>query len=309
MLIQYVGYNKPENNDTCIGMCFFSPVGYQKPIQHINLILEQLNKAKIPVFVIELLYPNQTQKITNSILVKSNTVLFSKENLWNVLESKIPDKYSKIIYTDSDVLYSNPNWFNESSHLLENNDVIQCMEWSHKDIHSIEDKVTIGNDPKINRISFAKAIKTQQEIDLSLHHMGFCIGIRRDFFHKIDGFFEYATTGYGDTLFWSCLTKDFWPRRQYCSEFFADIYARYVSYRSHLSKYYTYPERVDYVKNCLGMHLYHGSIPNRRYTDRQHYIPSEYDFFYNSYGVLEIASHDESKKDLIQYWIDRKEDE
>jgi hypothetical protein len=309
MLRSYKYYDKPIYNDICVAMCFFSPVGYKKPINNITIILEEFKKANIPVFVIELLYPNQTSIIPNSFVVRGETILFSKENLWNLLEKRIPDQYSKIIFMDSDVLYSKPSWFNDSSILLENNNAIQCMEWSHKDIHSMCEEVTIGDDPKVNRISFAKAIKLQLEIDLRLHHMGFCIGIRRDFMHKINGFFEYATTGYGDTLFWSCLTKDFWPRRQYCSEFFADIYLKYVEYREHLSKFHEYPNGVDYVSDCLGMHLYHGSISNRRYTDRQHYIPSKYEFYHNNDGVLEIKSFDETKKDLKQYWIDRKEDE
>ena len=309
MIKKYTGYDYPNNNNTCIAMCFFSPVGYKKPIKNIFTILDEFKKSSIPVFVIELLYPNQVSIIPNSIVVKGQSILFSKENLWNILEKRIPDQYSKIIFMDSDVLYSKPSWFNESSDLLENNDVIQCMEWSHKDITTIDEEIEINHDPTVHRESFAKAIKSQVEIDLRLHHMGFCAGIRRDFFHKINGFFEYATTGYGDTLFWSCLTKDFWPRRQYCSEFFADIYIKYVEYRKHLSEHYIYPNRVDYVSDCLAMHLYHGSVANRRYTDRQHYIPAKYEFYYNDQGVLEIKSYDETKKDLIQYWIDRKEDE
>jgi hypothetical protein len=66
---------------------------------------------------------------------------------------------------------------------------------------------------------------------------------------------------------------------------------------------------VDYVSDCLAMHLYHGTLANRRYTNRAHYIPSKYEFYHNNEGVLEMKSYDDSKKDLAGYWLDRKEDE
>ncbi len=309
MIFSYQGYNAPIKKDICVAMCFFSPVGYKKPINNVFTVIDSFNKANIPYYIIELLYPGQTSIIPNSIVVHGKSILFSKENLWNILEKHIPEQYSKVIFMDTDVLYSDPDWLDKASDLLEYNHTIQCMEWSHKDINSVYEKIELSEDPMFHKISFAKAIKTQAEIDLRLHHMGFCIGIRRDFFHKINGFFEYAMTGYGDTLYWSCFTKDFYPRRKHFVDFFADINEKYIEYRKYLSQFYIYPEKVDYLSGCLAMHLYHGTVANRRYTNRQHYIPSSYSFYYNDENVLEIKSEDASKKDLIQYWLDRKEDE
>lgn len=307
--MSYIGYDKPNNNDTCVAMCFFSPVGYQKPIANIQTVINEFKLYNIPFYVIELLYPGQISIIPNSITVHSDSIIFSKENLWNLLEKKIPDSYSKILFMDSDILYSKPSWFNDSAKLLETNDVIQCMEWSHKDIRSINDTIEFNNDRSIHRISFAKAIQEEQKIDLQFHHMGFCVGIRRDFFHKINGFFDKAITGYGDTLFWSCFTKDFYPRQEKFAEFFSDINEMYIPYRKNIALYYNYPKRVGYVSNCLAMHLYHGTIENRRYTNRQHYIPKPYILYYNHENVLCIRSENHNQKDLLQYWIDRKEDE
>lgn len=309
MLKRYSVYDRPKHNDICVAMCFFRPVGYQKPIDNILTVIETFDKAAIPVFVIELLYANQQPIISNSYVVNSTTVLFAKENLWNIIEKRIPENYDKIIFMDADVIYSKPSWLNDSSQLLEDNDVIQCMEWSYKDINSISEQVMVDPDPTKNRISFAKAIKHQLDIDLMKHHMGFCVGIRRDFFHKIGGFFEYALTGYGDTLFWACFTKDFYPGRQHYVDFFPEINEKYLIYRRDLSRHYSYPNRVGYVEDCLAMHLYHGTVANRRYTNRQHYIPSAYEFYHNKHGVLEMRSFDADKKDLTQYWLDRKEDE
>ena len=309
MLKGYTGYEQPLYSDICVAMCVFRPVGYTKPINNLYVVVRSLKKAGIPIYLIELLYPNQSALMTDSVVVHGNSVIFSKENLWNLVEKHIPNQYSKIIFMDTDVLYSKPSWFNDCSRLLDVNDAIQCMEWSHKDIHSPTQQVSLSEDPIKNRIAFAKAIVLQLDIDLMKHHMGFCIGIRRDFFHKINGFFEYAMTGYGDTLFWSCFTKDFYPGRQHYVDFFHDVNERYLDYRRHMSRFYVYPNRVGYVEDCLAMHLYHGTISNRRYTNRQHYIPSQYEFFHNQDGVLEMRSFDQSKKDLTQYWLDRKEDE
>jgi hypothetical protein len=309
MIIQYLGYNKPKFDTICVGMCYFSPAGYKKPLTNLNIIIEQFQKYNIPYYIIELLYPDQKQVIPDSFVVKASSILFSKENLWNILEKKIPDKYDKIIFMDSDVLFNDPDWFNKSYELLQHNDLIQPMEVSYKDIHHIYDQIEIDFNnlkPPKTKISIAKALINNNYIDLTYHHTGFGLGIDRNFFHKIKGFFEYCITGTGDLAFWA----SFLPNYQIDSpHLHNNVLNKYLNYKNNIYQYYIYPKRISYVEQCVALHLYHGQRNNRQYNTRHKYLPISCDYYHNEYGVLELTNIISNNHCLIDYWITRKEDE
>lgn len=300
-----------ETNDTCIVLCFFSPLGYQKPIQNIKYNIARLKKAKIPYVLVELLYPNQYQKIAESIVVKSNSIIFSKENLWNIACQYIPEKYSKIIFLDSDIVFNLKNWFDLASDLLNNNNIIQPFEYAYRDvsINILEQNNSINfdaNNHEICKNPIIKAIINNETISLAIYEPGFSIGMTRDFFHKINGFFEYAITGSNDSMFWLSFKE------------FANISTENLIQKMPILKEYHEPykkriqqnldkSRMNYLQNCIGLHLYHGTKDNRFYQTRNKYLPKDIEFYYNDCGVLEIKSSEQ--KDLKQYWIDRKEDE
>jgi hypothetical protein len=311
MLLSYKKYQTPINNDICVVMCFFNPVGYKRTVENLLTVIKEFKEYNIPFYIIELLYPHQKPLLQNSIVVKSQSVIFSKENLWNIAESRIPDKYSKIIFLDSDILFSREDWLDRSSELLEHNDVIQSMEWAHKDILYPNDEVFLN--PIVHKYSYAKAIKDQVLPSSQKYHPGFCVGIRRDFFHKIGGFFEHGLVGGGDVLFWFCLTEEKFRSHHYKEHLFgvqlpSNAKQLYIDYQKNLDRYYNSSNRVSYVEDCIALHLYHGSTPNRFYSTRDKYYLSDCEYFYNEDGVLEIKSNI-SKNGLIQYWIDRKEDD
>lgn len=309
MLAKYSYYNEPIHNTICVGMCFFNPVNYKKTLLNIKIVIEELTKYKIPCYVIELLYPGQEQSIPNSYIVRAESVLFSKENLWNLLEKKIPDQYNKIIFMDSDVLFSDPDWINKSHDLLMDNDIIQPMEYVYKDIYSIDEEISLNPedlDFAKNKIAFVKAIKEGSKIDLGIHAPGFVLGIDRNFFSNIGGFFEHCLTGSGDLAFWSAFIPDYTLGSHHLH---SNAMNRYLDYKKLINKYFS-SQKLDYVSGCIAMHLNHGHDKNRRYKDRQKYLPLDCNYVYNQYGVLEITSVIPNQKyQLINYWFDRKEDE
>ena len=214
MILSYNGYNKLTNDDICVGMCYFNPMQYKKPLRNIQLVQEQFDRYSIPYYIVELVYPDQSPVIKNAIVVRSNSILFSKENLWNIVEKNIPEKYSKIIFMDADIFCCDPEWFNKTSKLLDTNDLVHNMEYLYKDINYVYEKNDI--DLTTARYSIIKAVKNNEPIELMIHHTGYVIAINRSFFKKLGGIFEYGITGYGDTLFWSSFIKDYEP---YCDNF------------------------------------------------------------------------------------------
>lgn len=296
-------YLNCEYEDICVAFCFFKPVDYIKPVQNLKIFLDDLNLSHIPYFSIELLYNNQLSIIPNaSLTVKSDTVVFSKENLWNLIEKYIPDKYSKIIFLDADIRFTNPNWINLSREVMNNYDLIQPMEYCYRSIENKSSFYNIDNDNI--RSSIAKGIFYKENINLGYHYPGFSIGIDRNFYHKIGGFFDKGFNGCGDSLFWGC----FGLYNQYIEQI-SQTFTEYQSYKENIKNTIIDNNCVSYVSNNIALHLKHGLDKNRKYSERHIYLPTNYKTFYNNDGVLEIISFDKDKKDLIQYWIDRKEDE
>jgi hypothetical protein len=298
-------YNPPNKQDICVGLSFFSPYDYVTPKMNLNIVIEQLKQSKIPFFTIELLYPNQKNSITSpTITVYGNSVLFSKENLWNILETKIPKEYSKIIFMDADIKFSDPDWINKASTALDYHDTIQPMEYIFRDIY--HNDILMNPDQGHTHKVIAKTI-ADNLIDNHhpnknqwFGHPGHAIGIRRDFFHKIGGLFEYGINGFGDAMYWGY----FHTVNLMGINFGSKLYPDYHKIRKQIYAMKT-DSTVGYLKDIYCLHLYHGETKNRKYGNRNHYVPENFQLYKNKYGVLEIFG----EHDLKQYWIDRREDD
>lgn len=308
MKISYTGYDRPLDDNICIAMCYFNPLEYAKPLRNVRLIQEQFEKYDIPYYIVELIYPHQVPVIKNATIVRSSSILFSKENLWNVVEKTIPEKYQKLVFMDADIVCSDPAWINNISTLLNHNDMVHGMDYLYRDINDVHEVCEL--DCEKAKFSLIKAIKNNIPIDLRVHHTGYVTALNRSFFHEIGGIFEYGITGYGDVLFWAAFIKGFEPN---CDNFlkmprFKSIRHKWHEYKQNaLAK--TSMDRIAYLPGANMIHLRHGQQDNRKYPKRNHYVAGIFDLFHNDDGVLEISVKNIQSPDLRQYWIDRREDE
>lgn len=308
----YTGYNNVEYNNICLAMCFFNPLNYKTNLKNIKTVIQELKKTNIPFFVIELIYSGQSASIPEAnYVVKGQSFYFSKENLWNILETKIPDKYEKIIFLDSDVLCTDPNWINRAAESLNNNKVIHASDYLYKDIYADNIYETVTLDAINGRHSIVKAIKNKKFIDHSIYHPGFNISINRNFFHEIGGIFDISPITIGDTLFWIAFVPNY---RAYCGTFFCspnfnEQRQKYFEYRKKILSLCDPNKEIDYLPNNHCLHLYHGTIKNRNYGKQFSFIPGPFTLEKNEYGVLEIEIKHPFVKDLKKYFEARNEDE
>jgi hypothetical protein len=61
----------------------------------------------------------------NIMRVRSQSVLWQKERLLNLLIPSLPDKYTKVAWIDADVLFSSPRWIPDTCEALEEYPVVQ----------------------------------------------------------------------------------------------------------------------------------------------------------------------------------------
>lgn len=305
-------YNNPTNDDTCVVMCFFNPAGYKQNVKNTNHVVSQMRESNIPLFLTELVYDDETPQIKDSnFIVRSNSRIFSKENLWNITENKLPDKYKKIIFLDSDIKFSNKDWFNQSSNILDDYPVIQPMSYVYRKIQLNSIDHTIDTDCVDHRTLFQKSaanfIFKHKDINQRYCYAGYSIGFQRSVFKQINGFFELSIIGGGDSLFWYSFLDLY--STDYIFKKNNPIYIKYCEYKEKFNKHLDI-KKIFYVKNSLSLHLYHGQLSKRNYVKRGEIfdkISNKIIFFYNKDEILEIDNK-ELQDLIVKYFYDRKED-
>lgn len=307
---KYSGYANIDSKDICIAMCYFNPLGYKNSYNNINTVLQELKKTNIPFYLIELIYPNQKQSLSEAtVVVTAQTVFFVKENLWNILERHIPDHYEKIIFIDSDILCSDIEWVDKISVKLNDTKILHASEKLYRDITTNNIYQPIVNDASCVKESIVKGLKNQSTIDLNQYHPGTNICIDRNTYHQIGGFFEDAPGTMGDTLFWYCFANAYQPycAGLFCAPRFKYTKEKYLQYKKHICNILSLQD-IDYLNNNYALHLYHGHTSNRYYSQQDKFIPGLYTLYKNNDGVIEINIKHPQIKDMKTYFYARTED-
>lgn len=99
--------------DMAILIAYFNPIGYVRTTMNVLYVINKLRGDGFPVYVAEVslqgkqftLSPSQRQ-----LSVKTDSVLFYKENIFNMLEKSVPVRYKKIALIDCDVEFENSAW-------------------------------------------------------------------------------------------------------------------------------------------------------------------------------------------------------
>ena len=287
-------YNTPKRNDIAVCMCYFSAVGYKRPRDNFMKVKSMLDQAKIPLFTAECVIGNTPRLIPNpTVLVRSNSALFYKERLYNLLEPKIPHQYKKLICMDADIIFDKPNWVDEISKQLETYTVVQPFS-----------KIVIM-DPDFKEIySSVSAVKLFKETGRIDGHPGSCWAVVRQYFKMIGGFYDKGIIGSGDTLFACCVFK---VNSKITYDFI------HADYRQWVFKSMSIPTSHNYLGMTI-YHLYHGDTTKRKYNDR-HKIPEllaiktwDEAVCMNKYGMYELKSQIVNNI-FKEYFLSRKEDD
>lgn len=291
----FKGYKRPICNDTAVVTCYFSACRFNLPMQNAKTIMEDLRNASIPAFMIELCYLDQKSVMNKpTMVVKSDSYMFHKENILNILCKKLDNKYKKIIFLDADVRFDKPDWVDTASRSLDENDVIQPMEWSYWSLAN-------------NKVAIATQITMGRKPHLSYCHPGFAFGVRRDWLDRVGGLYEDAIIGTGDACFWSAVGGSINPDLAIDPNHMKAYTGRYKSLPEYNEKIKQNAPKVGYVRGCLAGHLPHGSWHNRRYAQRQNMLSDNIDVYKNEYGVFEWVDKSNNEK-VFAYFKSRDED-
>jgi hypothetical protein len=275
------------SKDIAVGFVLFNPGKSKRIIMNYLYTKNIMEKQGIPTFTMELVLGDSTPEVTedkNVFHVHGNSVMFHKERLCRLLEQKIPQTYTKLVFCDADIIFRRKDWYSEVSKLLDSHDIVHPFtEGIWKDLTYKQDLVK----RKTSLLSKGDFIDP-------VFHPGFVWAFRRDWYNKV-GFFDYAITGSGDTL--SCAA---WMDRKFPET--SRSYPKQAlkeSYEEYIEKVKRDKPRLTYMEGVVE-HLWHGSRQNRKYADRHRLIE-------NIDGVKSILKINEDgvfefKDDVLELW-------
>ena len=93
--------------------CFFNFSESKLREQAYVEFCENLKEQGVELYSIELIYDNRapfTKQGEKSFHMHSDSVLWSKENLLNILIKKLPERIEKVAWLDADIIFENPDW-------------------------------------------------------------------------------------------------------------------------------------------------------------------------------------------------------
>ena len=285
-------YNKPKNDNIAVCSVFFNAGNFTKTIMNNLYVSNLLKKSEIPHYMIELIYPNQKPTFIESEFVfhvKSNSYMFHKENLFNILVSKLPKHITKIVCLDGDVIFENEDWINDVHTELDNYDVVVPYH----------DGCNL--DPYFDKILFhAKTLlDVRYDTDEGPFCSGYAIAFKRSFFETI-GMYEYAIFGGGDKM----NLVNYIRRPIMINSFNSTKKDEYIEKLKSLNLTYSYLGGIVY-------HLYHGNALDRKYLDRHVLLQGlqlDSEIKKNNDGVLEFVNPQKYNKIMYDYFIGRNED-
>lgn len=299
-------YIEPTVKDTAVLLAFYNPAGFQRILRNMLYIIDCLKNNNIPYFVIECVFNEAEPQIPNpTMVVRSKSYMFYKEQLINKLEAAVPQEFTKLVCLDGDILFDSPDWLDQVSIKLNTVDIIQPFDqacW------------LIPNNTKIRsrKPSYAVAIVNNKVNDprmINMFHPGFAWAFKREIFRKLGGFFTRSIVGNGDMMFTFNFLKygvpDTWINRL-DTTFIMDTWPEYNANFKQVNP------TIGFLPN-RAFHLFHGVTQNRQYTTRYQLITGLFngkwddEITINSDGLFEFKNP-EVNKAVLGYFKARNED-
>jgi len=253
--------------DLCVITTYYNPAAYETKMVNYRRFAEALERSGIALYTIELAFgddPFALPAVPTTFRVRGRDIIWQKERLMNLLMREVPERYTKIIWLDCDVLFSNPDWAVASSAALDRYQVIQPFEWA---VRLPRNELQYDQDGELHEgfaaLNSRTAHRNADHFDLH-GHTGYAWGIRRETLDR-HGFYDACISGSGDHLM--------------AHAFYGDIDTRCVyrmigtgRYFDHFSKwankiYESVHGAVGFVPGYL-LHLWHGDTSDRRYFER-----------------------------------------
>ena len=184
--------------------------------------------------------------------------LWHKERLLNLLLASLPERFTKIVWLDADVLFEDPAWAPKTSALLDRCAVVQCFDQA---VHLSRG----AHEPRADDLVLDGYVAMARHPGAVHGETGFAWAIRRDAL-GVEGWYDRAILGGGDHLMAHVFAGA--ATSHPCIMNLIGTAASAASFASWRAQIRTrLLDRPDSVPGTL-FHLWHGERAMRRYRER-----------------------------------------
>lgn len=280
---------------------FFSYSKNPLALQRYYEFKDNLKRQGIDLITIELAFKDEPYQLDNDVYLRlrTDTVLWHKESMLNLLVKRLPPHFDKVVWLDCDIKITDDNWLDEVNRNLDHYPILQVgSEYKFEDKHgSYISKKTVGYACQLS--------EEENPANYKDYHVGLAWAANRSFYEKV-GMFDYDVTGSGDTIlfytaanFWST-NFSWWLRQKYKNKC-PSINKFLKSYLDKASKFFTGEtarENVGYTSTKI-IHKYHGNYQRRGYVSRLTLLEDldmSKDLERDYHGLLKWTNNDFNKR-------------
>jgi len=314
-------------NNTIYAIAVISnPIGYDSRTRLFREFAERIEGTPgVQLIRVELVSHGKDFQLTEPnnpfhIQLRSNHVVWYKENMINVAIKRLPLDWKFMAWIDADLTFLNPDWVEATRQALQTHKIVQLFDTA-EDLGPDEVPMSTVRSfgymyqkngcvaPAIDENSKRGGIWT----DGIQWHPGYAWAATRKTIRGVGGLMDFPIVGSGDHLMTLAIVDQV---ERITNINFAPGYLRAINEWKN--------KAIEVIDGNLGYvpgtirHHYHGSKKNRGYTWRTNIITKTSfdpytDLRWNLEGVMELVVENprqEALRDsLVNYFISRKEDE
>lgn len=255
-------FDLDDSGELAVVLCHFNPCLYSNPVRNLSRVLSWLHQEQLPTYAVELrcgksLHAPPQLPINHPKVVqlRSASVMFQKENLWNIAVSHLPHSFRYVLCLDADVFLCGDQWHQGLLRQLRTHRIVQPFSraiWTD----------SLGNAyrKKISSV-FAFTNGLDNPESGKIYHPGFAVACDRDFWSATPGFYN-GPLGEGA----SCLMAAIMGRSVSMSPYFAGVSEAFLdSYLTWADVVFKWTDGRLCYTNCDALHLWHGATQQRKY--------------------------------------------
>ena len=309
--------SKDYTSEAIIISCFYNPMKSPYRLKAFNKFYEGIKGYNHKI--VECIIGDGKPELPDNIeKVYTSSLLWHKETLLNNIIKKLPAKYKYIFWLDADIIFTNPNWLEESVKVMKDGaNMVQPFEYG---IHLEKDWLlpnfnvnvyrNLCNNPVTRHKSLWRSFCANNVTGLSSNinydvhgHVGFAWGIKREIWDKIPGgLYDKALVGGADHIMahaaaghinHNCITK---------------------SFTDDLESIETYSRAFhSAVEGKLGfasgdvLHIWHGDLKDRQYLKRvREFTPKAKKIHQRDSNGFYVTEDADDSNYMLQYFMLRE---
>ena len=304
------------NNNLYVVTAVFNPERYKSRYDLYHKFEKYIKDSGAILYTIELAIGNQDFVVTTpdnpcNIQLRTNSILWYKENLLNILLSKLPDDWEYVASIDADISFTNPSWVKDTIHELQNYKVIQMFTHAHDldPYYEIMQSHIGFVFAENNKLYIDKETKLVHEGIKGYQHPGYAWAYTRETLDNIGGFIDIGILGSSDSYMAFALINK--GGISMSKKLNTNYKKAVIDWQTLANKHIN--GNIGYLKTHL-MHYYHGKKKNRGYDTRtQILIDNDFDptkhLKKDTRGLYKLVGDNTNlKNQIIQYFKSRRED-